>query len=116
MDIDASNEVDEVSVARVVARALSQGNTSSANFQDITDGLQELDMDNYDEEDDGTLSPLFVQILVNIELSAFRIHDSFSGIELFSTGLGDAYYPSNDMDPYLKNKDVSLLSHIIILM
>lgn len=79
MDIDASNEVDEVSIARAAARALGKGNTSSANFQDITDGLQELDMDNYDEEDDG--------------------------IELFSTGLGDAFYPSNDMDPYLKNKD-----------
>ncbi|KAG1342839.1 putative WD repeat-containing protein C17D11.16 [Cocos nucifera] len=79
MDIDASHEVDEVSIARAAARALGKGNTSSANFQDITDGLQELDMDNYDEEDDG--------------------------IELFSTGLGDVFYPSNHMDPYLKNKD-----------
>lgn len=29
------------------------------------------------------------------------------GVELFSTGLGDLYYPSNDMDPYLQNEDVS---------
>lgn len=29
-----------------------------------------------------------------------------SGIELFGTGLGDAYYASNDMDPYLKNNVV----------
>ena len=56
-DEDMDMEVDEVAIARAAARALGQGNTSSANFQDITDGLQELDMDNYDEEDDGTLSP-----------------------------------------------------------
>lgn len=29
------------------------------------------------------------------------------GIELFSKGLGDLYYPSNEIDPYLKDKDVS---------
>ncbi|KAG6766764.1 hypothetical protein POTOM_027936 [Populus tomentosa] len=40
---------------------------------------EELDMDNYDDEDDG--------------------------IELFSTGLGDLYYPSNSMDPYIKDED-----------
>jgi hypothetical protein len=32
-----------------------------------------------------------------------------SGIELFSTGLGDIYYPSNELDPYLKDNDVSLI-------
>ena len=30
-----------------------------------------------------------------------------SGIEIFSKGIGDLYYPSNDLDPYLKDKDVS---------
>lgn len=29
------------------------------------------------------------------------------GIELFSKGIGDRYYPSNDVDPYFKDKDVS---------
>ena len=29
-----------------------------------------------------------------------------SGIELFSSGIGDAYYASNDMDPYLKTNGV----------
>lgn len=29
------------------------------------------------------------------------------GIEVFSSGIGDLYYPSNDMDPYLKDKNVS---------
>ncbi|KAI6668499.1 hypothetical protein NL676_013486 [Syzygium grande] len=31
--------------------------------------------------------------------------DMGSYVELFGTGLGDLYYPSNDMDPYLKDKD-----------
>ncbi|EXC30776.1 Periodic tryptophan protein 1-like protein [Morus notabilis] len=54
-------------------------NLSNDKYEDITDGLKELDMDNYDDEDDG--------------------------IELFSKGNGDRYYPSNDMDPYFKDKD-----------
>ena len=29
------------------------------------------------------------------------------GIDLFSKGVGDLYYASNGMDPYLKDKDVS---------
>ncbi|KAM3708922.1 hypothetical protein ACJW31_02G133300 [Castanea mollissima] len=78
---DASNEAGEVAQALEVADALGRpSNTakSGTSFDSITDGLRELDMENYDEEDDG--------------------------IELFSTGLGDLYYPSNDMDPYLKDK------------
>ncbi|XP_074558735.1 uncharacterized protein LOC141814695 [Curcuma longa] len=80
MDVDASIEEDEVVHALAAAKALSnKGDKSSSCFPDIADGLRELDMDHYDEEDDG--------------------------IELFSTGLGNSYYPSNDMDPYLQNKD-----------
>lgn len=30
-----------------------------------------------------------------------------SGVEIFGKGLGDLYYASNQMDPYLKDKDVS---------
>ncbi|VVB12530.1 unnamed protein product [Arabis nemorensis] len=45
----------------------------------LNDGLEELDMDNYDEEDDG--------------------------IENFSSGRGDLYYASNEMDPYLKDNN-----------
>ncbi|KAH6780208.1 hypothetical protein C2S52_011445 [Perilla frutescens var. hirtella] len=41
--------------------------------------VKELDMDNYDEEDDG--------------------------VELFGSGLSNLYYPSNNMDPYLKDGD-----------
>ncbi|KAL6007138.1 hypothetical protein ACLOJK_032634 [Asimina triloba] len=77
MDVDAVEKIDEISQALAAADAL--GKKSGSNFEEITDGLKELNMDNYDEED--------------------------AGIELFSTGLGDAYYPTNDMDPYLKDKD-----------
>lgn len=46
---------DKVSQALVAANAL--GNPSKSitwtNSDDIADGLQELGMDNYDEEDDG---------------------------------------------------------------
>ncbi|XP_042411551.1 uncharacterized WD repeat-containing protein C17D11.16-like [Zingiber officinale] len=80
MDVDASIEEDEVVHALAAAKALSnKADKSSSCFPDIADSLRELDMDHYDDEDDG--------------------------IELFSTGLGNSYYPSNDMDPYLKNKD-----------
>ncbi|GMY22615.1 periodic tryptophan protein 1 homolog isoform X1 [Fagus crenata] len=82
MDVDAAREAGEVAQALEVADALGRTSNiakSKTSFDNITDGLRELDMENYDEEDDG--------------------------IELFSSGLGDIYYPSNDLDPYLKNKD-----------
>ncbi|XP_057461568.1 uncharacterized protein LOC130751868 [Actinidia eriantha] len=82
MDADAANQGDEVAHALAAADALGKGSkstSSKSNFEDITDGLRELDMEHYDEED--------------------------NGVELFGVGLGDTYYPSNDMDPYLKDKD-----------
>ncbi|XP_061953685.1 uncharacterized protein LOC133676120 [Populus nigra] len=82
MDVDAAKQTGEVSQALAIANALdrsSKVNKSETKFDDIADGLQELDMDNYDDEEDG--------------------------IELFSTGLGDLYYPSNSMDPYIKDED-----------
>ncbi|CAK7338048.1 unnamed protein product [Dovyalis caffra] len=88
MDVDNANQTDEVSQAIAVANALgrsSKVNKSETRFDDIADGLKELDMDNYDDEDDDA--------------------SGHSGFELFSTGLGDLYYPSNEMDPYLKDED-----------
>ncbi|KAH7837471.1 hypothetical protein Vadar_014264 [Vaccinium darrowii] len=82
MDVEAAKRGDEVSQALAAADALgkaSKSTTSNSNFQDITDGLQELNMDNYDKEDDD--------------------------IEIFGVGLGGTYYASNDMDPYLNNQD-----------
>ncbi|KDP44207.1 hypothetical protein JCGZ_05674 [Jatropha curcas] len=84
MEVDTSKQTDEVKQALAVAEALGRppkNNKPRTKLDDITDGLKELDMDNYDEENEG--------------------------IELFSKGLGDLYYPSNDMDPYLKDKDSS---------
>ncbi|KAH7569531.1 hypothetical protein JRO89_XS06G0180100 [Xanthoceras sorbifolium] len=82
MDVDAAKQTDEVSQALAVADALgktSKSKNSGTKFDDIADGLKELDMDHYDDEDEG--------------------------VELFSKGIGDLYYPSNQMDPYLKDED-----------
>ncbi|KAL6968317.1 hypothetical protein U1Q18_034121 [Sarracenia purpurea var. burkii] len=81
MDVDAAKQGDEVAHALAAANALDKAPKSSrnSNFQDITDGLQELDMEHYSEEDDG--------------------------VELFTVGIGDTFYPSNEIDPYLKDQD-----------
>ncbi|ESQ53564.1 hypothetical protein EUTSA_v10027098mg [Eutrema salsugineum] len=77
-------EDGEVAHAKAVAKSLgkscstSNGASSSTDPDDVAKFLKELDMENYDEEDDDE-------------------------IEVFSSGLGDLYYPSNAMDPYLKN-------------
>lgn len=31
-------------------------------------------------------------------------------IEIFGSGLGDTFYPSNELDPYLKDKNVSCIN------
>ncbi|KAI4304037.1 hypothetical protein MLD38_039601 [Melastoma candidum] len=82
MELDNTKKANEVSQALAVANALGRASkitNDKAGFDAIADGLRELNMDNYDEEDED--------------------------IELFSTGLGDLYYPSNEMDPYLKHDD-----------
>ncbi|CAH8383529.1 unnamed protein product [Eruca vesicaria subsp. sativa] len=77
------DEISEVDHAKAVAEAFGKSSnsknvsSSSMEVDDVAAGMKELDMDNYDEEDDG--------------------------IELFSSGRGDLYYPSNELDPYLKN-------------
>ncbi|GMY22608.1 periodic tryptophan protein 1 like [Fagus crenata] len=89
MDVDAAKEAGEVAQALEVADALGRTSNiakSKTSFDNIADGLRELDMENYDEEDDG-MNPICLRI------------------ELFSSGLGDIYYRSNDLDPYLKDKD-----------
>lgn len=81
MDVDETpEEVDEVALAQAAAKALNQTQVGreSRDVQAVAVGIEELNMDAYDDEDDG--------------------------IELFGSGIGDTYYPSNDMDPYLQNK------------
>ncbi|CDP14385.1 unnamed protein product [Coffea canephora] len=80
MDLDQSKQDAEVAQALAAADALGKGSKGTHPETDsIADALKELDMDNYDEEDDG--------------------------VELFGEGLRTLYYPSNEMDPYLKDKD-----------
>ncbi|KAI3855342.1 hypothetical protein MKW92_001806 [Papaver armeniacum] len=80
MDLDAAKRAGDISQALAAAKALDMTpKTSTFGTKDMTDALKELNMDNYDEEDDG--------------------------IEIFSTAIGDRYYPSNEMDPYLKKDD-----------
>ncbi|KAG8370725.1 hypothetical protein BUALT_Bualt13G0013200 [Buddleja alternifolia] len=80
MDVDASKQDDELAHALSAANALGKSSKRSGATPDsLTDALKELDMDNYDEEDDG--------------------------VEIFGSGLANLYYASNDMDPYLKDKD-----------
>ncbi|KAK3155657.1 hypothetical protein QOZ80_2BG0205990 [Eleusine coracana subsp. coracana] len=76
-EMEAEEEVDEVAQAKAAAKALAKG--SGGVVDDVADGLRELNMDAYDDEEDG--------------------------LEIFSSGMGDLYYPSNDMDPYLKKND-----------
>ncbi|KAL2972669.1 hypothetical protein AAZX31_14G006000 [Glycine max] len=73
---DANND-DVVAQALTVADAV--GKASTGTCDEITLAFKDLDMDLYDDEDEG--------------------------IEVFSSGIGDLYYPSNDMDPYLKDKN-----------
>nr|CAB3475281.1 unnamed protein product [Digitaria exilis] len=75
-EAEEQEELDEVARAKAVAKALAKG---SGKADDVADELAELNMDEYDDEEEG--------------------------IEIFSSGMGDLYYPSNDMDPYLNNND-----------
>lgn len=61
MGVDTAKQTDEVTHALAVADALGRtlkNKNSMTKFDDITDGLKELDMDHYDEEDEGILEPI----------------------------------------------------------
>ncbi|KAL0727541.1 hypothetical protein Bca4012_023634 [Brassica carinata] len=79
---EGGDQISEVDRAKAVAEAFgksSNSKSSSMEVDEVAAAMKELDMDNYDEEDDG--------------------------IELFSSGIGDLYYPSNELDPYLKDAE-----------
>ncbi|KAG0540796.1 hypothetical protein BDA96_03G440400 [Sorghum bicolor] len=79
MELDGATEVEEVDEAaraKAVAKALGKG---SSKVDDVADGLRELNMDAYDDEDEE--------------------------IDVIGSGLGDLYYPDNGMDPYLKKNN-----------
>ncbi|KAG0591157.1 hypothetical protein KC19_1G154300 [Ceratodon purpureus] len=77
-------EAEPSAVETALAAATALGATVKAHKsyeETLADGLAELDMDRYDEEDE-------------------------EGVELFGNGgLGAAFYPSNDDDPYLVDKE-----------
>ncbi|KAL0854964.1 hypothetical protein Bca101_060116 [Brassica carinata] len=99
-DTEDENKNGEVAHAKAVAEAFGRSsNTKNASSSMEVDGIyddlmKELDMDNYDEEDD-----------VDEMIPSLLYFDP--GIEIFSFESGGLYYASNDMDPYLKNHDDS---------
>ncbi|KAI3756161.1 hypothetical protein L1987_55977 [Smallanthus sonchifolius] len=76
MSVDASKQPAEIEQASSAANALGK-KASGSSFPDIADGLNELNMDDYDDEDDV--------------------------IDILGKGIGDTFYPSNELDPYLKD-------------
>lgn len=54
MDVGDNEQNDEVAQALSVADAM--GKTTAEKCDDITLGLKELDMEHYDEEDEGMLN------------------------------------------------------------
>lgn len=73
MNVDESNENEDDEIAHALAAADALGKAtqvSSVETDVITDGLKELDMDNYDEEEDGNYSPL-ANMLIWVEHSLF---------------------------------------------
>lgn len=84
LELESPETHSSNAVATALAAASALGATVSrpkSYEQTLADSLAELDMDHYDEEDE-------------------------EGVEIFGNGgLGAAFYPSNDVDPYLFDKD-----------
>lgn len=84
LDGEEMEEGEARAVATALAAATALGATvkgQKSYEETLADGLAELDMDRYDEEDE-------------------------EGVEIFGNGgLGAAYYPSNEDDPYLVDKE-----------
>lgn len=72
---DEAKQSDDASQAVAVAKALgktSKSKNSGTKFDDITDGLKELDMDHYDDEDDGSFKWLFFDFYSFISFVLFH--------------------------------------------
>ncbi|KAG8054137.1 hypothetical protein GUJ93_ZPchr0001g30387 [Zizania palustris] len=82
MEVDGAakeNAEEEDEIDEVAQAKAAAKALAKGSVDDVTDELKELKMDNYDDEEEG--------------------------LELFSSGQGDLYYASNDLDPYLNNDD-----------
>ncbi|GJX14333.1 uncharacterized WD repeat-containing protein [Tanacetum coccineum] len=81
MSVDAALQPAAIEQALGAANALGKLSIKKGGgSNDIADGLDELNMDDYDDEDD-------------------------AAVDLFGSGIADTFYPSNALDPYMKNKD-----------
>ncbi|KAJ0769067.1 putative transcription factor WD40-like family [Helianthus annuus] len=78
MSVDASKQPAAIEQALGAANALGK-KAGGSSFPDIADGLDELNMDAYDDEDDA--------------------------IDILGMGIGETFYPSNELDPYLKDSN-----------
>lgn len=71
---DEAKQSDDISHAVAVASALgktSKSKNSGTKFEDITDGLKELDMDHYDDEDEGSFNGQFFNFMLLFPLFSF---------------------------------------------
>ncbi|CAN6918060.1 unnamed protein product [Brassica oleracea] len=103
---------EEVAHAKAVAKSLGKScskrnvasSSSSTDPDEVVKFMKELDMDNYDDEDDDGIHSFSFPFyfLETFSCSLTRMIHS-SEIDVFTSGRGDLYYPSNDMDPYLNN-------------
>ncbi|BBN05570.1 periodic tryptophan protein 1 [Marchantia polymorpha subsp. ruderalis] len=83
-DMGADKLPDPVAQAIAAAQALRGSEGRAKGVDSLVDDLAELDMEHYDDEDEG----------------------EDAGIQLFGNGgLGAAYYASNAEDPYIVNKE-----------
>ena len=71
MDTEAEKQTGEVAQALSVADALGKtsNNKSGTQLEDLTDGLKELDMEHYDEEDDGISAWMIYWFLFSSSIS-----------------------------------------------
>ncbi|KAH0450575.1 hypothetical protein IEQ34_021267 [Dendrobium chrysotoxum] len=109
MDVDDAPEVvDDISIPRMATKDLNQVQASreSRDVQTVAVGIEELNMDAYDDEDDVKIS-----IWTHGGARYFPCNWSCR----FLSAIGDTHYPSNDMDPYLQNKGVGKIACRVLL-
>lgn len=56
---------------------------------------------------------LFIYLFTG-SITCILFCEPYLGVELFSSGFGNRYYESNDLDPYIKDKNVSSFLFFIL--
>ena len=102
------DEISEVNHAKAVAKGFGKSSNRkkasiSMEVDEVADGLKELNMDNYDEEDDGMFSFCCLfgreQSFSTLKAAFLFVAGLDLDIQFFNSGLRDLYYPSNELDP-----------------